>query len=167
MALLALSVSVLWLALLHPGPRRALTQSSTSQKANPHAAVCHKLSNSDTPLGSEHHAVHGAECDAVNGMDSVAILGPVCDAVLGPDSNAVLGPDCDAVLGADGDAFFGPDDAIVIRGAIFEQDAVRDSEVFQLAISDLSLSDDILQNERVTHSIKLIEADNPFQAVQE
>lgn len=52
-------------------------------------------------------------------------------------------------------------------GAIFEQDAVRDSEVFQLAISDLSLSDDILQNERVTHSIKLIEPDNPFQAVQE
>ncbi|XP_062861752.1 glutamate receptor ionotropic, delta-1-like [Trichomycterus rosablanca] len=51
--------------------------------------------------------------------------------------------------------------------AIFEQDAVRDAEVFQQAISDLSLSDDILQNERVTHSIKLIEPDNPFQAVQE
>ncbi|KAG7328713.1 hypothetical protein KOW79_008657 [Hemibagrus wyckioides] len=58
-------------------------------------------------------------------------------------------------------------DSIIHIGAIFEQDAVRDSEVFQLAISDLSLSDDILQNERVTHSIKLIEADNPFQAVQE
>lgn len=58
-------------------------------------------------------------------------------------------------------------DFILGAGAIFEQDAVRDSEVFQLAISDLSLSDDILQNERVTHSIKLIEPDNPFQAVQE
>ncbi|KAF4084486.1 hypothetical protein AMELA_G00129180 [Ameiurus melas] len=58
-------------------------------------------------------------------------------------------------------------DSIIHIGAIFEQDAVRDSEVFQLAISDLSLSDDILQNERVTHSIKLIEPDNPFQAVQE
>ncbi|KAI5102777.1 glutamate receptor ionotropic, delta-1 isoform X5 [Silurus meridionalis] len=56
---------------------------------------------------------------------------------------------------------------LTLAGAIFEQDAVRDSEVFQLAISDLSLSDDILQNERVTHSIKLIEPDNPFQAVQE
>lgn len=52
-------------------------------------------------------------------------------------------------------------------GAIFEQNAVRDDEVFQLAISDLSLNDDILQSERITHSIKLIEPNNPFQAVQE
>ncbi len=52
-------------------------------------------------------------------------------------------------------------------GAIFEQNAIRDDEVFQLAISDLSLNDDILQSERITHSIKLIEPDNPFQAVQE
>uniref|UniRef100_A0A673LQT4 Glutamate receptor n=1 Tax=Sinocyclocheilus rhinocerous TaxID=307959 RepID=A0A673LQT4_9TELE len=35
------------------------------------------------------------------------------------------------------------------------------------AISDLSLNDDILQSERITHSIKLIEPNNPFQAVQE
>ncbi|KAJ0060734.1 hypothetical protein NL108_017917, partial [Boleophthalmus pectinirostris] len=51
--------------------------------------------------------------------------------------------------------------------AIFEENAVRDDEVFQLAVSDLSLSDDILHSEKITHSIKLIEANNPFQAVQE
>lgn len=52
-------------------------------------------------------------------------------------------------------------------GAIFEENAMRDDEVFQLAVSDLSLSDDILQSEKITHSIKLIEPNNPFQAVQE
>uniref|UniRef100_A0A3Q2CTZ6 Glutamate receptor ionotropic, delta-1 n=1 Tax=Cyprinodon variegatus TaxID=28743 RepID=A0A3Q2CTZ6_CYPVA len=51
--------------------------------------------------------------------------------------------------------------------AIFEENAVRDDEVFQLAVSDLSLSDDILHSEKITHSIKLIEPNNPFQAVQE
>lgn len=44
---------------------------------------------------------------------------------------------------------------------------MRDDEIFQLAISDLSLSDDILQSEKITHSVKLIEPNNPFQAVQE
>ena len=44
---------------------------------------------------------------------------------------------------------------------------MRDDEVFQLTVSDLSLSDDILQSEKITHSIKLIEPNNPFQAVQE
>lgn len=44
---------------------------------------------------------------------------------------------------------------------------MRDDEVFQLAVSDLSLNDDILQSEKITHSIKLIEPNNPFQAVQE
>ncbi|CAL8310468.1 unnamed protein product [Boreogadus saida] len=53
------------------------------------------------------------------------------------------------------------------KGAIFEENALRDEEVFQLAISDLSLSDDVLQSEKITHSIKLIEPNNPFQAVQE
>uniref|UniRef100_A0A8D3DMQ7 Glutamate receptor n=1 Tax=Scophthalmus maximus TaxID=52904 RepID=A0A8D3DMQ7_SCOMX len=52
-------------------------------------------------------------------------------------------------------------------GAIFEENAARDDEVFQLAVSDLSLSDDVLQSEKITHSIKLIEPNNPFQAVQE
>uniref|UniRef100_A0A8C9RAX3 Glutamate receptor n=1 Tax=Scleropages formosus TaxID=113540 RepID=A0A8C9RAX3_SCLFO len=58
-------------------------------------------------------------------------------------------------------------DSCLARGAIFEENAVRDDEVFQLAISDLSLNDDILQSEKITHSIKLIEPNNPFQAVQE
>nr|XP_029540492.1 glutamate receptor ionotropic, delta-1-like isoform X2 [Oncorhynchus nerka] len=58
-------------------------------------------------------------------------------------------------------------DSIIHIGAIFEENAVRDDEVFQLAISDLSLNDDILQSEKITHSIKLVEANNPFQAVQE
>ncbi len=44
---------------------------------------------------------------------------------------------------------------------------MRDDEIFQLAISDLSLNDDILQSEKITHSVKLIEPNNPFQAVQE
>ncbi|MFT7805766.1 glutamate receptor ionotropic, delta-1-like [Arapaima gigas] len=58
-------------------------------------------------------------------------------------------------------------DSIIHIGAIFEENAMRDDEVFQLAISDLSLNDDILQSEKITHSIKLIEPNNPFQAVQE
>ncbi|RVE60034.1 hypothetical protein OJAV_G00194980 [Oryzias javanicus] len=58
-------------------------------------------------------------------------------------------------------------DSIIHIGAIFEENAARDDEVFQLAVSDLSLSDDILQSEKITHSIKLIEPNNPFQAVQE
>ncbi|KAK6487380.1 glutamate receptor ionotropic [Huso huso] len=58
-------------------------------------------------------------------------------------------------------------DSIIHIGAIFEESAARDDEVFQLAISDLSLNDDILQSEKITYSIKFIEANNPFQAVQE
>ncbi|XP_046710172.1 glutamate receptor ionotropic, delta-1-like isoform X1 [Silurus meridionalis] len=58
-------------------------------------------------------------------------------------------------------------DSIIHIGAIFEENAARDEEVFQLAISDLSLNDDILQSEKITHSIKFIEPNNPFQAVQE
>uniref|UniRef100_A0A3P8UY54 Glutamate receptor n=1 Tax=Cynoglossus semilaevis TaxID=244447 RepID=A0A3P8UY54_CYNSE len=58
-------------------------------------------------------------------------------------------------------------DSIIHIGAIFEENAVRDEEIFQLAISDLSLNDDILQSEKITHSVKLIEPNNPFQAVQE
>ncbi|KAM8924393.1 glutamate receptor ionotropic, delta-1 [Pelodytes ibericus] len=58
-------------------------------------------------------------------------------------------------------------DSIIHIGAIFEENAAKDDEVFQLAISDLSLNDDILQSEKITYSIKFIEANNPFQAVQE
>ncbi|XP_053306595.1 glutamate receptor ionotropic, delta-1 isoform X2 [Spea bombifrons] len=58
-------------------------------------------------------------------------------------------------------------DSIIHIGAIFEENAAKDDEVFQLAVSDLSLNDDILQSEKITYSIKFIEANNPFQAVQE
>uniref|UniRef100_A0A8C4MML1 Uncharacterized protein n=1 Tax=Equus asinus asinus TaxID=83772 RepID=A0A8C4MML1_EQUAS len=47
------------------------------------------------------------------------------------------------------------------------ENAAKDDRVFQLAVSDLSLNDDILQSEKITYSIKVIEANNPFQAVQE
>uniref|UniRef100_A0A8C9PC47 Uncharacterized protein n=1 Tax=Spermophilus dauricus TaxID=99837 RepID=A0A8C9PC47_SPEDA len=52
-------------------------------------------------------------------------------------------------------------------GAIFKKNAAKDDRVFQLAVSDLSLNDDILLSEKITYSIKVIEANNPFQAVQE
>ena len=52
-------------------------------------------------------------------------------------------------------------------GAIFEGNAAKDDEVFKQAVSDLNLNDDILQSEKITYSIKLIEANNPFHAVQE
>ncbi|ERE91611.1 glutamate receptor delta-1 subunit-like protein [Cricetulus griseus] len=55
----------------------------------------------------------------------------------------------------------------ISRSAIFEENAAKDDRVFQLAVSDLSLNDDILQSEKITYSIKVIEANNPFQAVQE
>ncbi|TTX39229.1 Glutamate receptor ionotropic, delta-1 [Bagarius yarrelli] len=113
--------------------------------------------------------------DAVLGPDYGSLLGPNSEAVLGPDYGSLLGPNSEAVLGPNGGPLFSLPVTLSLvltlklsmTRAIFEQDAVRDSELFQLAISDLSLSDDILQNERVTHSIKLIEPDNPFQAVQE
>ncbi|OXB70978.1 UNVERIFIED_CONTAM: hypothetical protein H355_013955 [Colinus virginianus] len=54
-----------------------------------------------------------------------------------------------------------------LSGAIFEGNAAKDDEVFKQAVSDLNLNDDILQSEKITYSIKLIEANNPFHAVQE
>uniref|UniRef100_A0A8C9FST9 Glutamate receptor ionotropic, delta-1 n=1 Tax=Pavo cristatus TaxID=9049 RepID=A0A8C9FST9_PAVCR len=54
-----------------------------------------------------------------------------------------------------------------VLGAIFEGNAAKDDEVFKQAVSDLNLNDDILQSEKITYSIKLIEANNPFHAVQE
>ncbi|KAM9326965.1 glutamate receptor ionotropic, delta-1 [Gastrophryne carolinensis] len=58
-------------------------------------------------------------------------------------------------------------DSIIHIGAIFEENAAKDNEVFQLAVSDLNLNDDILQSEKIGHTIKIIEPNNPFQAVQE
>ncbi|KAG8551873.1 hypothetical protein GDO81_004318 [Engystomops pustulosus] len=58
-------------------------------------------------------------------------------------------------------------DSIIHIGAIFEENAAKDNEIFQLAVSDLNLNDDILQSEKIGHTIKIIEPNNPFQAVQE
>lgn len=60
-----------------------------------------------------------------------------------------------------------PSAAFLPSGAIFEGNAAKDDEVFKQAVSDLNLNDDILQSEKITYSIKLIEANNPFHAVQE
>lgn len=60
-----------------------------------------------------------------------------------------------------------PSAAFLPAGAIFEGNAAKDDEVFKQAVSDLNLNDDILQSEKITYSIKLIEANNPFHAVQE
>ncbi|PKU37226.1 hypothetical protein llap_12470 [Limosa lapponica baueri] len=62
---------------------------------------------------------------------------------------------------------FSPSAAFLPAGAIFEGNAAKDDEVFKQAVSDLNLNDDILQSEKITYSIKLIEANNPFHAVQE
>lgn len=70
--------------------------------------------------------------------------------------------------GGEGELLFRPGiDPSSPLGAIFEENAAKDDRVFQLAVSDLSLNDDILQSEKITYSIKVIEANNPFQAVQE
>uniref|UniRef100_A0A8D2J9W2 GRID1 protein n=1 Tax=Varanus komodoensis TaxID=61221 RepID=A0A8D2J9W2_VARKO len=45
--------------------------------------------------------------------------------------------------------------------------AAKDDEIFKQAVADLSLNDDILQSEKITYTVKLIEANNPFHAVQE
>ncbi|XP_060550101.1 glutamate receptor ionotropic, delta-1 [Pantherophis guttatus] len=58
-------------------------------------------------------------------------------------------------------------DSIIHIGAIFEGNAAKDDEIFKQAVADLSLNDDILQSEKITYTIKLIEANNPFHAVQE
>lgn len=60
-----------------------------------------------------------------------------------------------------------PSASLFPAGAIFEGNAAKDDEVFKQAVSDLNLNDDILQSEKITYSIKLIEANNPFHAVQE
>uniref|UniRef100_A0A670ID57 Glutamate ionotropic receptor delta type subunit 1 n=1 Tax=Podarcis muralis TaxID=64176 RepID=A0A670ID57_PODMU len=56
---------------------------------------------------------------------------------------------------------------MLVLGAIFEGNSAKDDEIFKQAVADLSLNDDILQSEKITYTIKLIEANNPFHAVQE
>ncbi|XP_014795833.1 PREDICTED: glutamate receptor ionotropic, delta-1 [Calidris pugnax] len=84
-------------------------------------------------------------------------------------ARALQGPGGRAVSGAarSGAEPFSPSAAFLPAGAIFEGNAAKDDEVFKQAVSDLNLNDDILQSEKITYSIKLIEANNPFHAVQE
>uniref|UniRef100_A0A4W3IEB1 Glutamate receptor n=1 Tax=Callorhinchus milii TaxID=7868 RepID=A0A4W3IEB1_CALMI len=52
-------------------------------------------------------------------------------------------------------------------GAIFDESAKKDDEVFRLAVSDLNLNEEILQTEKITFSVTFVDGNNPFQAVQE
>uniref|UniRef100_A0A8C6SYQ7 Uncharacterized protein n=1 Tax=Neogobius melanostomus TaxID=47308 RepID=A0A8C6SYQ7_9GOBI len=54
-----------------------------------------------------------------------------------------------------------------VSGAIFDESARKDDEVFRLAVADLNLNNDILETEKVTVSVEFVDANNPFQAVQE
>ncbi|CAN0145650.1 unnamed protein product, partial [Lampetra planeri] len=53
------------------------------------------------------------------------------------------------------------------RGAIFEESALKDQEAFSLAVADINANEEILQSEQITYSIRTVEGDNPFQALQE
>uniref|UniRef100_A0A803TP00 Uncharacterized protein n=1 Tax=Anolis carolinensis TaxID=28377 RepID=A0A803TP00_ANOCA len=52
-------------------------------------------------------------------------------------------------------------------GAIFDESAKKDEEVFRMAVSDLNQNDEILQTEKITISVNFVDGNNPFQAVQE
>lgn len=52
-------------------------------------------------------------------------------------------------------------------GAIFDESAKKDEEVFRMAVSDLNQNDEILQTEKITISVTFVDGNNPFQAVQE
>ncbi|XP_042192639.1 glutamate receptor ionotropic, delta-2 isoform X2 [Callorhinchus milii] len=58
-------------------------------------------------------------------------------------------------------------DSIIHIGAIFDESAKKDDEVFRLAVSDLNLNEEILQTEKITFSVTFVDGNNPFQAVQE
>ncbi|KAJ7327136.1 hypothetical protein JRQ81_016895 [Phrynocephalus forsythii] len=53
------------------------------------------------------------------------------------------------------------------EGAIFDESAKKDEEVFRMAVSDLNQNDEILQTEKITISVNFVDGNNPFQAVQE
>ncbi|XP_045890142.1 glutamate receptor ionotropic, delta-2 [Micropterus dolomieu] len=53
------------------------------------------------------------------------------------------------------------------RGAIFDESARKDDEVFRLAVADLNLNNEILETEKITISVEFVDGNNPFQAVQE
>lgn len=52
-------------------------------------------------------------------------------------------------------------------GAIFDESAKKDDEVFRMAVADLNLNNEILETEKITVSVEFVDANNPFQAVQE
>uniref|UniRef100_H0YY12 GRID2 protein n=1 Tax=Taeniopygia guttata TaxID=59729 RepID=H0YY12_TAEGU len=53
------------------------------------------------------------------------------------------------------------------KGAIFDESAKKDEEVFRMAVADLNQNDEILQTEKITCSVTFVDGNNPFQAVQE
>ncbi|KAL7828425.1 hypothetical protein SRHO_G00320590 [Serrasalmus rhombeus] len=60
----------------------------------------------------------------------------------------------------------GPDDRTP-SGAIFDESAKKDDEVFRMAVADLNLNNEILETEKITISVEFVDGNNPFQAVQE
>ncbi|XP_062398953.1 LOW QUALITY PROTEIN: glutamate receptor ionotropic, delta-2 [Sardina pilchardus] len=58
-------------------------------------------------------------------------------------------------------------DSIIHIGAIFDESAKKDDEVFRLAVADLNLNNEILETEKITVSVEFVDGNNPFQAVQE
>lgn len=61
-------------------------------------------------------------------------------------------------------SFLSPSSSI---GAIFDESARKDDEVFRLAVADLNLNNEILETEKITISVEFVDGNNPFQAVQE
>ncbi|XP_031673085.1 glutamate receptor ionotropic, delta-2 [Oncorhynchus kisutch] len=58
-------------------------------------------------------------------------------------------------------------DSIIHIGAIFDESARKDDEVFRMAVADLNLNNEILETEKITISVEFVDGNNPFQAVQE
>ncbi|XP_072351425.1 glutamate receptor ionotropic, delta-2 isoform X2 [Scyliorhinus torazame] len=58
-------------------------------------------------------------------------------------------------------------DSIIHIGAIFDETAKKDDEVFRLAVTDLNTNEEILQTEKITFSVTFVDSNNPFQVVQE
>ncbi|KAI5937846.1 Glutamate receptor ionotropic, delta-2 [Manis javanica] len=58
-------------------------------------------------------------------------------------------------------------DSIIHIGAIFDESAKKDDEVFRTAVGDLNQNEEILQTEKITFSVTFVDGNNPFQAVQE
>lgn len=52
-------------------------------------------------------------------------------------------------------------------GAIFDESAKKDDEVFRTAVGDLSQNEEISQTEKITFLVTFADGNNPFQAVQE